>query len=106
MNQRNCFFCVLAIIWPATAFPGIFGSSNYWECILDEMPGVKNDPAAIEVIKNCKKEFPNSTVVEKKSSLFGTKTAGECVLEYAADVSSPRGATLVRAACYKLYPRQ
>ncbi len=84
----------------------MFGPSNFWECILDEMPGVKNDPAAIEVIRKCQKEFSTTAEVEKKSPIIGIKTAGECVLEYAKDVSSPRGAKLIRAACYTLYPRE
>ena len=43
--------------------------------------------------------------VKKKTPIFGVKTANECVLEYGKDISSPRGAKLVRIACYKLYPR-
>lgn len=97
----------LILLCPASAFPGILGPSNYWECILDEMPGVKNDPAAIEVIRKCRKEFPNSSNdVEKKSSIVGVRTAGECVREYGKDVSSPMGAKGIQAACYKLYRRE
>lgn len=83
----------------------MFGPSNFWECILDEMPGVKNDTAAIEVQRKCYNKFPNTNEFEKKSPLFGVKTAGDCVLEYAKDVSSPRGAELIKFACYRLYPR-
>lgn len=106
MKRQVYLLGMLTIIWPAIAFSGLFGPSNYWECILDEMPGVKNDLAAIEVIKKCRKKFPNSSNIEKKTSFFVTKTAGDCVLEYGSDVSSPRGAKLVRAACYRLYPRE
>lgn len=102
MKQQIYLLGVIAVIWSAAAFPRLFGPSNYWECILDEMPGIKNDPAAIEVIRQCRKEFPNSSNVEKKISLFGTKTAGE----YGSDISNPRGAKMVRAACYRLYPRK
>ena len=106
MKNTKYLALLLIFLLLLNASAGMFGSSNYWECILDEMPGVKNDPAAIEVVRKCRKEFPSSTKVEKKSPLFGVKTAGECVLEYAKDVSSPRGAKLVRAACYRLYPRK
>ena len=98
---------VLILLWPSNAFSGILGPSNYWECILDEMPGVKNDPAAIEVIKKCRNEFPNSSNdMEKKSPIIGVKTAGECVRDYGKEVSSPMGAKAVQIACYRLYPRK
>jgi len=97
---------LLLVSIPHVANASLFGPSNYWECILDEMPGVKNDPAAIEVVRKCRSEFKNSSDVKKKFPLFGVTTAGECVLEYGKDVSSPRGAKMVRAACYRLYPRK
>ena len=105
MKRSVCLTIVLVIFLPISTFPGVFGASNFWECILDEMPGIKNDPAAIEVKKKCRKKFPNIVEVKKKSSIFGVKTAGECVLKYGKDISSPRGAKLVRTACYRLYQR-
>ena len=103
-TARHCFAILLITLLPMSAF-GFFGPSNFWECILDEMPGVKNDPAAIEVLRKCRNEFPSNASVEKKSPIFGVKTAGECVIENGKDVSSNRGAKLIRAACYNLYPR-
>ena len=88
---------LLALLLPMSAFAGLFGPSNYWECILEEMSGVKNDPAAFEVVRKCRKEFPTTAEVEKKSPIIGIKTAGECVLKYGKDVSSPHGAKLIRA---------
>lgn len=100
------YFAVMFIVfWPVSAFPGMFGPSNVYECILDEMPGVKNDPAAVEVMRKCRKKFPNNPAVEKKTPVIGIKTAGECVLKYGKDVLSPKGAKYIQAACYRLYPR-
>lgn len=107
MESSRYLLITLIFLWPASASPGLLGPSNYWECILDEMPGIKNDPAAIEVIKKCRKGFPNSSNdIEKKSPILGVKSAGECVRDYGRDVSSPMGAKFIQAACYRLYPRE
>ena len=104
--KRTVFLTIVLVFFlPISTFPGVFGASNFWECILDEMPGVRNDITAIEVRRKCIKKFPNTTEVKKKSPIFGVKTASECVLKYGKDVSSPKGAKLVRAACYRLYQR-
>ena len=95
---------------PLNASAGMFGPSNYWECILDEMPGVKNDTVAIAIVRKCQKKFPstaNRTIeTKKKSLLFGPKTFNECVIKYAENVTSPTGSTVIRRACYVLYPRE
>ena len=106
MKHIKCLTALLVLLFPISAFAGLFGPSNYWECILEEMQGVKNDPAAIEIIRKCRNEFPITAEVKKKSPIIGIKTAGECVIEYAKDVSSPLGAKYIRAACYRLYPRE
>jgi len=95
------------VTFPAkTAMAGFFGPVNLWECIIEEMPGTKNDPAAREIFKNCKKRFPGSDKVKKKSSLFGVTTAGECVVEHGKDITSPVGARLLFRACANLYPKE
>ncbi|HBT86911.1 MAG TPA: hypothetical protein DEB50_00065 [Desulfobacter sp.] len=107
--MKNIKYLVFFLIFlmPFNAFAGMFGPSNFWECILDEMPGVKNDAVANATMMKCRKKFPNTAYPQKKSSsLFGPKTANECIIKYAKDVSSPRGAELIRAACYRLYPRE
>ncbi len=87
-------------------FTGWFGPSNYFECILAKMPGVKNDTVASEMMQICRKEFPNQSEVKKKSSIIGIKNSSECVLKYAKDETSPLSARLIKAACYKLYPNE
>ncbi|WP_417914019.1 hypothetical protein [Candidatus Electronema sp. JM] len=87
-------------------FKGWFGPSNYFECILDKMPGVKNDTVASETMQICRKEFPNQSEVKKKSAIIGIKNSSECVLKYAKDETSPLSARLIKAACYKLYPKE
>jgi len=108
-NIKYLVFFWLFLI-PFNAYAGMFGPSNFWECILDEMPGVKNDAVAIAIQGKCRKKFPTTanyiTEIKKKSSVFGPKTANECVIKYAENVSSQRGAGLIRSACYRLYPRE
>ena len=70
------------------------------------MPGTKNNHAANEIIRMCRKEFPEKKKIEKKSPIIGIKTSGECILEYGKDVASGRSANFVRNACRKLYPRK
>jgi len=105
--------CLLAVISSLliafsakAAVAGFFGPSNFWECIIDEIPGTKNDPAAKEIFKKCKKRFPVEEDVKKKSPLFGVKTVGECVMEYGKDIASPAGARFLFRACKKLYPEE
>lgn len=99
---------VFILSLPINGYCGMFGPSNYWECFLDKMPGVKNDPAAVEIIKQCSNDFPEAqyTKVEKEKPLLGVKTAGECVLKYGKDVSSSKGAKAIQSACYRLYPTE
>jgi hypothetical protein len=106
MKATAWLIVALSLFLPEITFAGLFGASNFYECILDEMPGVKNDPAAREVIIECREDFPKNSQVEKKSPIFGIKTAGECVLEYGKDVASPLGARYVQGACYNLYPKK
>ncbi len=103
-NIELLVFCFILLI-PLNAFAGMFGPSNFWECILDEMPGVKNDTVATAIVIKCRKKFPNTTEFEKKSSVFAPKTANECVIKYAENVSSPKAGGLIKGACYRLYPR-
>lgn len=106
MKKLKTKFIAFIAIFPITVHSGLLGPDNYPECIITEMSGIKNNSAAIEVIRQCRKEFSSSTEVKKKTSFFGIETAGECVIKHGKDVSSELGAKHLRAACYKLYPRQ
>ena len=47
------------------SYSGLFGPSNYDECIIESMKGVKSDLAAAAVMKACMNKFPS-----KKSPTF------------------------------------
>jgi len=113
MKNTKIFIFVLILLIPLNALAGMFGPSNFWECILDEMPGAKNDAVAVAIIRKCAKKFPSTapgsestTEIKKKSPLLGPKTCNECIIKYAEDTTSPKGINFIRGACYKLYPKE
>lgn len=95
---------VLGCLLSFRSSAGLFGPSNYWECILEHGRGVKNDFAAYAVIRKCRKDFPNSPDPEKKPSLFGPKTVDDCIVEYGKEVIGEVGEDLIIRACKQLYP--
>lgn len=108
MNKSSFLFASVFLILAAAPFiadAGFFGPSNYHECILDEMPGTKNNIVAREIRRKCSKDFPSQGAITKKSSLFGVDTAGECIIKYGEDVSSKHAASSIRRACRNLYRR-
>lgn len=89
---------------PATA--GLLGPSNFWECVLEKMPGVQNDPVAYQIAADCNTRFPNPPEIsgkDKVGGLFSVPHAPECVIRYAKNTRSNFGAQLITAACYQLY---
>lgn len=52
LSQISCF-----------AYAGLFGPTNYHECILEEMPGVKNDQVVRSISMECSEKYP---VVKKQ----------------------------------------
>lgn len=106
MKEVKCLTVFFILLGSVSTSASVWGPDNFWECILEELPGVKNDAAARELLLLCKKEYPNTYIVEKKAPVFGISTAGECVIEHAKDVTSRKGAMAIRSACYKIYPKE
>ena len=90
-------------LYADNAYAGIFGPSNYWECILENIPGTQNDGAAYAIIRKCKNDFDKGSYVEKSSSWFGPKTRDECIIKYGKNVSGDLPGELLEDACNKLY---
>ncbi|MEE9346478.1 MAG: hypothetical protein V3U88_12805 [Methylococcales bacterium] len=83
---------------------GILGAENYWECILNNMQGVKNDGAAKAVTQSCFTKFPDtSEPAYVNSPLFGAQTRNECFVSYGKDATSFRALKQIRMACHFLY---
>lgn len=79
----------------------LFGPDNYYECLLDRMPGVANDFAARQVIADCSKEFPRR-VAEKRSGWLHP-TAGACILKHGKSTGSQLAGRAIAMACRSLY---
>ena len=71
-------------------------------CILENMPGVKNQMAAISVVQLCKK-YPIAKQGLKASDWFGPKSGPEYVLKYGKNVIQKLASVLTYRACNNLY---
>lgn len=59
MNDRIAALAIaFAISYSTNTAAGIFGASNYEECVLDNMKGVTNDVVAYSVRNACSAKFP------------------------------------------------
>lgn len=88
-----------------TAWAGIFGPSNWYECVLDRMPGVQNDYAAAAIIKSCSDVFgdPDTSPTSTKD-WFATLGSGDaCVAAKALTTASINGARVIVASCHRLF---
>ena len=57
MIKGILLICVFGIFSPQVN-AGIFGPSNYDDCILESMKGVTSDSAAYAITRSCKQKFP------------------------------------------------
>ncbi|MEE9412155.1 MAG: hypothetical protein V3V22_03790 [Methylococcales bacterium] len=97
--------CQCLILSAPTVNAGILGANNYWECILDDMQGVKNDRAAKAVTQSCYAKFSNtSEPVDVSAPLFGAQTRDECFASYGKEATSFSALKQLRMACHFLYP--
>ncbi|MFH1025685.1 MAG: hypothetical protein V1764_03310 [Nitrospirota bacterium] len=58
MQRLARVFFMVFISWPSISSAGLFGPSNYDECIVESMKGVTSDVAARAIIQSCQKKFP------------------------------------------------
>lgn len=77
------------------------------ECILEMMPGVKNDIVADAVIDYCKDRFYGSKHNAKARDTGGQplRSVMECLKKYAFDTENETGVKAMRDACEALYPK-
>ncbi len=86
---------------------GMLGANNYWECILDDMQGVKNDAAANAVSMACLAKFPDtSEPTDVSTPLFGAQTRTECFASYGKEATSFSALQQIRMACHFIYPEE
>jgi hypothetical protein len=88
-----------------TASAGLFGPDNYYECLLDRLPGTSNDATAQQIIAACQKEYRSTSVSEKKSGFF-RPTARECSIKNGKNTASNLAGRAIVMACNQLYEHE
>jgi hypothetical protein len=99
MNRPLAFATLLSMSNIAIA-------GNFATCILDEMPGIQNDPAAYAVYRMCVAKFPkimNEVVQGSGRGFFSYKNGAECAAKLAGKTQSRQAGTFIVVACNKLY---
>lgn len=100
MRPRRALTVFAAVLLPALAH------ADFAECILEKVSGVQNDAAAGAAYQVCLSKFPGGLTSVKQGSgrgLFGYDSGAECTLDRAGKTGSQRAATMINAACRKLY---
>jgi hypothetical protein len=95
----------LLFLLPALACGQAF-AGNYATCILEKMPAVANDVAAMAVHQVCVRDNPGGlNAVEQGSGrgFFGFSSGAECTAKKAGDVRSNQAARVIGMSCKKLY---
>ncbi|CAM2178460.1 hypothetical protein BO443_20722 [Burkholderia orbicola] len=96
---------LLGTLFTPTAWAGLFGPSNWEECVLDRMPGVQNDYAAAVIITRCSDEFgnPDTVRIPEKGWLTRFNSGDACVAAKASTTASVNGARVIVASCHRLF---
>ena len=61
---------IVLVLFSTSAFAGLFGPSDYDECIIDAMQGVTSDNAANYISHSCEKKFPRNFEVKPECLLL------------------------------------
>lgn len=70
--MKNCkplIFILIAFILSNSSFAGLFGPSNYEECVIDGVKNVKAEAAVNAIRQACMKKFPTKEMLEEKKKL-------------------------------------
>lgn len=59
----------------SSAYAGIFGPSNFDDCVLESMKGVTSDMAAQAIYRSCRKKFPENQVKQNTRALTANELA-------------------------------
>ncbi|KTT33823.1 hypothetical protein SB18R_03305 [Pseudomonas oryzihabitans] len=91
----------LLLVLPVSSFAG-----NFATCILDKVPGVKNDNAAGAAFQVCNAKYPDryqGVTQGDGRGIWSYDSGAECALAKARDTLSSDGAGMIRVACNALY---
>ena len=104
-----CTLVCLSTSARAIEVPDVDGPDNFWECILDKMPGVRFTVEYNKRLRECQKEFPDNEPIEKDTRgefrIFGDDTVKECVAKNTVGTPSRRAKYAIRRACLATKPK-
>ena len=101
MRIRSLFFLALLAVAPAAL------AENFAECLLENLPGVKNQASTNAALGLCRGKFPGAWATVQKGSgrgFFARFDSGnECAIELGREITVSRAAYLVTNSCKLLY---
>jgi hypothetical protein len=102
----QCYGALCALVLcTSTAHAGLFEADSFYSCVLDQMPGVANDTAALTIVTDCGKRFdPVPQHVERRTGWSASyATAEACITDKTRSTASYWGAGWIDDACRHLY---
>jgi len=66
--KKNLYIVILGLS-SQLSYAGIFGASNFDDCVLDSMKGVTSDIAARSIYQSCRQKFPEKQVKNNAKNL-------------------------------------
>ncbi len=103
VHVKRAYAALLVILagYPSPASAGFFGPSDFCECILANIPGVKNDIAAVFAWRRCSEKFKNECT--SKASSWFRMTYSECVVKYGDDAQGEMAPQMIAGVCMRVY---
>ena len=99
-----CFAALASFNAHAGILDGLLRPNNYYQCILDRMPGTTADDSANEISAKCLKESPLGAPIQKQTGFFAAFHSGsECTFKKIKDTASPLAKQIIQYCCYSLY---
>jgi len=101
-------FLTLPLLVAALLSPRSY-AGNYAECLLNKLPGIQNDAAALAVTQLCYQTYPGMYSLITKGSgrgFFAAYSSGpECTIDKAGKTQSAKAGAMIRVACHHLYEK-
>ncbi len=82
----------------------LFGPDNFWECLLDTMPGTLTYGGAMEKRLQCERRFPDKTAYRPGLGITGPKDLAQCQQKFLPGTKDPLARHSIRQACFRLFP--
>lgn len=103
MRARLLLTLAMLVVTPAVL------AGNFAECLLDNLPGVQNNPTTIAALNLCREQYPSEWSGVQQGSGRGLlsrfDSGSECTLEVGRDITVQQGAFLVAKSCKLLYDK-